>query len=407
MKQIAFIFSIILLLCSCKSSESTNSNITLFQEKDIYTTGRIDTLMLKSKYFNFKRKVFVRLPPSYPYYDAQDFDVIYTTDAQTMEEFFMACAWPLFQKEPKWYIVVGICSPQTEAYSRQDDFLPNDSATIKSYQGHGGQAENLMKFVKEELMPYIRNHYRVTERSLGIGHSLGASFMMQSLINCAPFTDYFFLSPNMTFGKDRKLLAAQFCNYKFDTNKNRYIFFSDAGEERIGGNWKYWKPARDIVYQYLDAKQLPSNITWKRKSYMDWSHLSSLPFALHDAYQGYFEYLDSINSLADKDSKILSKEVYRKHIEIVLKDAKQDVYIAGNQKALGMWNPGSIKLKHVNDSVRAIDIDLHLPALFKFTLGDWNYDASFDNSYFGANLEINNTERKKYRYILDEWNKNE
>lgn len=68
-------------------------------------------------------------------------------------------------------------------------------------------------------MPYIRNHYRVTERSLGIGHSLGASFMMQSLINCAPFTDYFFLSPNMTFGKDRKLLAAQFCNYKFDTNK--------------------------------------------------------------------------------------------------------------------------------------------------------------------------------------------
>ncbi len=38
MKQIAFIFSIILLLCSCKSSESTNSNITLFQEKDIYTT---------------------------------------------------------------------------------------------------------------------------------------------------------------------------------------------------------------------------------------------------------------------------------------------------------------------------------------------------------------------------------
>lgn len=183
------------------------------------------------------------------------------------KNFFMTCAWPLFQKEPKWYIVVGICSPQTEAYSRQDDSLPNDSATIKSYQGHGGQAENLMKFVKEELMPYIRNHYRVTERSLGIGHSLGASFMMQSLINCDPFADYFFLSPNMTFGNNRLLLATQFCNYKFDRNKKRYIFFSDAGEERIGGNWTCWKPAREMVYQYLDAKQLPSNITWKRKSY--------------------------------------------------------------------------------------------------------------------------------------------
>lgn len=108
MKQIAFIFSIILLLCSCKSSESTNSNITLFQEKDIYTTGRIDTLMLKSKYFNFKRKVFVRLPPSYPYYDAQDFDVIYTTDAQTMEEFSWHALGLCFKRAQmvhcRWYL---------------------------------------------------------------------------------------------------------------------------------------------------------------------------------------------------------------------------------------------------------------------------------------------------------------
>ena len=70
---------------------------------------------------------------------------------------------------------------------------------------------------------------------------------------------------------------------------------------------------------------------------------------------------------------------------------------------LGMWNPGLIKLKHINDSIRAIDIDLHLPALFKFTLGSWKYEAGFENSYYGDNLEINNAERKNYRYILTEW----
>ena len=70
--------------------------------------------------------------------------MVYTTDAQTMEQFFMTCAWPLFQNKYKWFIVVGICSPQTETYSRQDDFLPNDSATIKSYDGHGGHSEKLM-----------------------------------------------------------------------------------------------------------------------------------------------------------------------------------------------------------------------------------------------------------------------
>ena len=441
MKRIVFLFSIVLMLCSCKSFEdhsnekavgtykngyilnlnkeivATYRNGYVFSEKalgtpndyglgleqDIYTTGKIDTLMLKSKYFDFKRKVFVYLPPFYPYFDANDFDVVYTTDAQTMEQFFMTCAWPLFQNKYKWFIVVGICSPQTETYSRQDDFLPNDSATIKSYNGHGGHSEKLMDFVKYELIPYIRSHYRTTERSLGVGHSLGASFMMQCLMNDNPFTDYFFLSPNLTFGNDRLMLASQFCNYKFDVNKRCYLFFSDAGEERLSHGWRAWKPAREMVYHYLDTQQLPSNIVWKRKSYLNYNHLTSFPMALHDAYQGYFDYIDSIKSLAPNDTTTLSKQVYRKHIEIVVKDAKQEVYITGNQKSLGMWNPGLIKLKHINDSIRAIDIDLHLPALFKFTLGSWKYEAGFENSYYGDNLEINNTERKNYRYILTEW----
>lgn len=347
--------------------------------------------------------MFVYLPPFYPYFDANDFDVVYTTDAQTMEQFFMTCAWPLFQNKYKWFIVVGICSPQTETYSRQDDFLPSDSATIKNYDGHGGHSEKLMDFVKYELIPYIRSHYRTTDRSLGVGHSLGASFMMQCLMNGNPFTDYFFLSPNLTFGNDRLMLASQFCNYKFDVNKRCYLFFSDAGEERLSHGWRAWKPAREMVYHYLDTQQLPSNIVWKRKSYLNYNHLTSFPMALHDAYQGYFDYIDSIKSLAPNDTTTLSKQVYRKHIEIVVKDAKQEVYTTGNQKSLGMWNPGLIKLKHINDSIRAIDIDLHLPALFKFTLGSWKYEAGFENSYYGDNLEINNTERKNYRYILTEW----
>lgn len=401
MKRIVFLFSIILMFCSCKAFANNGNKKVV--EQDIYTTGKIDTLMLESEYFDFKRKVFVYLPPCYPYYDSNDFDVVYTTDAQTMEQFFMACAWPLFQKQYKWFIVVGICSPQTESYSRQDDFLPNDSATIKSYDGHGGHSENLMKFVKYELIPYIRGHYRTTERSLGVGHSLGASFMMQCLMNCDPFTDYFFLSPNLTFGEDKLLLATQLCNYKFDVDKRRYLFFSDAGEERLPRGWKTWKPAREMVYRYLDAQQLPGNIVWKRKSYLDYNHLTSFPMALHDAYQGYFEYIDSIRSLARIDTTTLSRQVYRKHIEVVVKDPRQEVYITGNQKSLGMWNPGLIKLVHISDTVRAIDVDVHLPALFQFTLGSWKYDADFENSYYEDNIEINNTERKVYRYILTEW----
>ena len=340
MKRLVFFFSIALLLCPGRAFANTSDQKVAGQ--DIYITGHIDTLMLESEYFDFKRKVFVYLPPLYRYFDATDFDVVYTTDAQTMEQFFMAAAMPSFQNQSKWFIVVGICSPQMMWYSRQDDFLPNDSATIRSHYGRGGHSRDLMNFVRYELMPYIRSHYRTTERSLGIGHSLGASFMMQCLMNGNPFTDYFFLSPNLTFGEDKLLLAKQFCNYKFDENRLCYLFFSDAGEERQSPRWEAWKPAREMVYRYLDARQLPANVVWQRKSYPDYDHLTSYPSALNDAYQGYFDYLDAVKALAAGDTTALSKQTYRKHIEIVVKDARQEVYITGNQASLGMWNPGLI-----------------------------------------------------------------
>lgn len=99
----------------------------------------------------------------------------------------------------------------------------------------------------------------------------------------------------------------------------------------------------------------------------------------------------------------MSKETYHKHIEIVVKDAKDEIYITGNQPALGNWDAGKIKMKHVNDSIRAIDVDLHLPAQFKFTKGSWKEEAIFDSSVSGLNQVINSKERTNYIYKVYEW----
>ncbi len=81
--------------------------------------------------------------------------------------------------------------------------------------------------------------------------------MMQCLMNGNPFTDYFFLSPNLTFGNDRLMLASQFCNYKFDVNKRCYLFFSDVGRRKLS-SWmeSVGNLPREMVYHYLDTQQL-------------------------------------------------------------------------------------------------------------------------------------------------------
>lgn len=367
----------------------------LHAQEDIYHVTCAQEINLKSKYFDFERKIWVKLPTAYDMMDAQDYDVTYVFDAQTTQFFEMSCAYPVFLNSG-WFsegIVVGICSPQDDEYNRREDFLPNDSLTCSAYGLRKGYSDNLMRFVKEELMPYIRSHYRTTERSLAIGHSLGASFLLQCLLDYNIFDDYFIFSPNMAFGNN--LLADKFMNHSFDKTSRHYLFFSDAAEEKWQG-WEKWQAPRREVYRYIDSGVLPGNIVCRHKSYPESSHFESFPLALQDAYKDYFAYREANDTLT-------GGEVYTKHIEVIVDNPEHEVYITGNQASLGNWDVKKVKLKHVNDSVRAIDVKVQLPAQFKFTLGSWESEGLPANAIGGINLRIDNKSKDTYIYRISDW----
>lgn len=364
-------------------------------QEDIYHVTCAQEINLKSKYFDFDRKIWVKLPTGYDMMDAQDYDVTYVFDAQTTQFFEMACAYPVFLNSG-WFregIVVGICSPQEMEYNRRNDFLPDDSLTRSSFGLGKGCSDNLMHFVKDELMPYIREHYRTTEHSLAVGHSLGASFLLQCLLDYDIFDDYFMFSPNMSFGNN--MLADKFVNHSFGKMSRHYIFFTDAAEERMQG-WEKWQAPREEVYRYVDSGVLPVNIVCRHKSYPESGHLASFPLALQDAYKDYFSYREAADAVA-------GGEAITKHIEVVVNNPKYEVYITGNQASLGDWDVGKIKLEHVNDSIRAIDVMVQLPAQFKFTRGSWETEGFPDNAIGGINLRIGNKSKKTYTYRISNW----
>lgn len=228
--------------------------------------------------------MWLKLPAAYSLLDAEDYDVTYVFDAQTTQFFELASAYPIFLANG-WLsrgIVVGICSPQDEAHNRRNDFLPNDSLTCSAYKLQKGYSGNLMRFVKDELIPYIRSHYRITERNLAIGHSLGASFLLQCLLDDDIFDDCFIFSPNLAFGN--QMLANRFVRHSFDKTSGHFLFFSGASEEHAQG-WKGWQPPREEVYGYIASKHLPDNIVCNYKSYPESGHFASFPLALQDAYK--------------------------------------------------------------------------------------------------------------------------
>ena len=57
-------------------------------------------------------------------------------------------------------------------------------------------------------------------------------------------------------------------------------------------------------------------------------------------------------------------------IKVIVPNKTDDVYITGNQEALGNWNPNQVKMEKISDYERSISVDLSYPAEFKFTKGD-------------------------------------
>ena len=91
------------------------------------------------------------------------------------------------------------------------------------------------------------------------------------------------------------------------------------------------------------------------------------------------------------------------HIELKTLRAGDEVFITGNQSVLGNWNPNKIKMKRISDYVRAIDLDLHYPALFKFTRGSWQTQGFLENNSSYGNLRIESPDRHNYKFVMDSW----
>ena len=372
--------------------------INIYAKKTLYLTASDTTLMMKSKFFNFEREVFIRIPAGYQICDAQNYDVIYVFDAQDKPYFDLVNGLIPFtsMNYEGRFIVVGVCSPASFKYSRQNDFLPvpQTVARDKFYGGRNGYADSLCMFIQKELMPYVNSHYRTTSRTLAVGHSLGASFILEAMINHELFNDYIAVSPNLAYDSDR--VAEELIRYDYaKASECRFLFITNSSEEKYQG-WENWKPAREKLYKFYQEKALPANYTYKQKSYPDYDHMSCFPLALHDGMIDYFNYRDSADN-------VLSKKTYQVHIEVKTRSAADEVYITGNQKVLGDWNPGKIKMKHVSDSIRSIDVQLHYPAQLKFTRGSWETEGFIRNTAINGNLRIESPDRHEYMFVIDSW----
>ncbi len=75
-------------------------------------------------------------------------------------------------------------------------------------------------------------------------------------------------------------------------------------------------------------------------------------------------------------------------IKVSVPNKADEVFIVGNQDALGNWQPNKIKMDKTSDYERSITLELNFPAEFKFTKGSWESEGIVKSLLDNPNLKI-------------------
>lgn len=240
---------------------------------DDITIGKI--LKLESKILNEERDIFIYLPNNYNQTTTK-YPVLYLLDGNNhfihtsgTVSFLTGNAGIMPQT-----IIVGI--PNT---ARQRDFTPTKD---DNFQDTGG-ADKFIRFMKEELFPYIEKNYRTEPYRILFGHSLTAMFSIYTLLtNPDLFNGYVAASPYVMYDNNYIVELAK-KNLPEAYSNNKYLYIT------LGNEPDYFEPLGELT-DLLESKS-PEKLEWDY-TYMENDNHGSVPLktiygGLERIYKGW------------------------------------------------------------------------------------------------------------------------
>jgi predicted alpha/beta superfamily hydrolase len=340
--------------------------------------ARVESKKIQSTFLKQEREILVYTPIDYDWRVNEYFNVIYVFDSQNREFFdYTSSIISFLPNNGKSYIVVGITSPFNEElnYGRNNDLLPilTTEDSKKRYGTYSGNADNFLEYLSEEVVSFVDKNYRTLNTNIAVGHSLSASFLLYSILKKPNlFSNYIAISPNLAY--DNEFLTQELKSFDYSKIKNNTFLYLSNADEGID-YWKEWKSAREKLYTFYNTELKIKNITIKINSYPTNNHLNTFPPSLNDAFEFYFKNVDQ------KKEEENSNQFFETKIRLKVQNKSDTIYITGNQKSLGDWNPDKIKMNRVSEFEREIVLKLQSPAQFKFTKGNWESVLQINGSY--------------------------
>lgn len=282
------------------SSQEVISQKTSIKQVEIPNTEVREIISSKT---NRKYFAYVHLPQGY-YESDKKYPVLYLTDA---EAFFFGMYTGIFRflrvsDEIRDLIFVGIANggdQQQHASTRRRDYTPTK---VESYPETSGEALEHLRFINEDLIPFIDKEYRTFPSNRGIwGLSWGGTFAVYAMLNSSEtFQNYIIASPD--FSWDNNIMLEKARSFVAEDQVITGNIYTAVGTDE-------WKVTIDQLKEFnqLIEKREYKDLKLTSEMLQKETHLSMIPSAFTRGLKAIY----GIKSIAD----ILDETIKEKGIE--------------------------------------------------------------------------------------------
>lgn len=261
-----------------------------------YSLPNSEVNTLKSDINDVDYKLYISLPKDYKN-TLKSYPVIYTLDA----DYSFAIVKNILEHMsdrgdlPK-AIVVGIAYNEkvttSENYklNRTRDYTPWKSTPNEHYSTDtykvAGHANQFIKVIENEIMPYVANNYRsnLYDQTI-IGHSFGGLFATYTLLTHSDlFQRYIILSPSLWYD-DGKIFDIEADKGNSSKGIQASVFMGIGSEENKGFKMV---DQLQMLYRHLNTKDY-KDLSLSEKVFDDETHNSVFPVAVSRGLREVFQ----------------------------------------------------------------------------------------------------------------------
>lgn len=225
-----------------------------------------------------ERRLLIQLPPHYAQ-TGRSYPVLYLLDAESQFQHSASILQFLADAErmPE-VIVVGITNTQ-----RVRDLTPvtRDPELLAEDRGEMGGAEPFLKFLVDELAPWVNTRYRTQPYNILVGHSLGGLFAVQALLTRPEaFQAYIAISPSLWWDK-RAMVARAKAGMGRIPDGRHYLRLTWGDKEN---------DIRDSTQELVDWLKAnpPGGVQWDSHYYPGDDHSTTPHRSLYDGMEALF-----------------------------------------------------------------------------------------------------------------------